>query len=74
MKDINVGDEFWAYVIPWNRMEAPIVKKIVIKDIHAVMVTADINGLSIDVPKDELYSSEEEAVKALQKILDEEDK
>lgn len=76
MRELQVGDEYWTWVKPHNRNDTPFVRKIIIKDIFTVMVTADVNGTgwSIDVPKEELYESQDDAVEALQKILDKEEK
>ena len=73
MKEIQIGDTFWTWVTPPDRADAPLVKRIVIKDIFTVMVTVDLNGSagwSIDVPKEKLYDTQEEAIEALQRELD----
>ena len=72
MKDIHIGDEVWTWIRPKNREDIPIIKKIKIKDIFTIMVTADVNGSgwSIDVSRDHLYPTKEDALQALQKELD----
>lgn len=72
MKDIKIGDEYWTWITSANDSNTPLVKKIIIKDIFTVMVVVDVQGnnWSLDVPRDKLYESSEEAVKALQEALE----
>lgn len=72
MKDVQIGDELYTWIKPKDRDDIPIVKKVKIKDIFTIMVTADVNGSgwSIDVSRDNLYKTQEEAIEALQKELD----
>jgi len=74
-KELQIGKEYWTWVKSHDSHDIPFVRKIVIKDIFTVMVTADVSGTgwSIDVPKEELYNTQEDAIEALQKELDKND-
>ena len=75
MNEPKVGEEYWTWVKPNNNTAIHSVKKVVIKDIFTVMVTANVNGSgwSIDIPKVELYKTQDEALDALNKILEKEE-
>ncbi len=72
MKDVKIGEEFWTWAQPHNRKAMVSVRKVKIKDIFTIMVTAEVNGSGwyIDVARDDLYPTQEEAMQALQKELD----
>lgn len=72
MKDVQIGDELYTWIKPKDREDMPIVKKVKVKDIFTIMVTADVNGSgwSVDVSRDNLYETQGEAMEALQKELD----
>lgn len=74
MEDIQVGDEYWTWLNGRNPIyDSPIVRKIKIKEVFTVMVVGDVVDSfgQVEVPKDELYKTQEEALEALHKILDE---
>jgi|HubBroStandDraft_2_1064218.scaffolds.fasta_scaffold01505_7 hypothetical protein len=72
MEEIKVGDEYWICMTPKDKTQIPYVKKIVIKDIFTVMVTVDSQGQdwSLDVAKEDLFKTQEEALHALHETLD----
>jgi hypothetical protein len=74
MEEIQVGDEYWTWLNGRNPIyDNPIVRKIKIKEVFTVMVVADVVDSfgQVEVPKNELYLTQEEALEALHKVLDE---
>lgn len=66
----EVGQECWTWIFTQNRDDVPIVKKVKVKEIFTVMILVEANGNAIEVPRTELYVSQEEALDELHKKLD----
>lgn len=75
MKDeIKIGDEYWTWIVTKTPShDTPFVRKIKVKEVFAVMVVADIIDSigQIEIPKTDLYSTQDEALDELHKIMDE---
>ena len=73
MEDINVGDEYWAWINGRNPVhDAPLVKKVRVTKVFGVMVVADVIDSfgQVELPKNDLYKTQEEALNALHDVLD----
>jgi hypothetical protein len=77
MEDVKVGDEYWTWLNGRNPVyDNPLVRKIKIKEVFTVMVVADVIDSfgQVEVPKKDLYQTQDEALEALHKVLDEVEK
>ncbi len=73
MDKVKQGEEYWTWLNGRNPIhQSPLVKKVKIKEVFPMAVTADIIDSfgEVELYKEDLYETQGEAIEALHKVLD----